>query len=76
MMTSGPAARVGEVVAVDFPRPRTREAVMEHPDYYKLRERLIGFLEGQGHKPPSHAAAATSDAETPVVDAPVAQGVG
>jgi len=55
MMTSGPAARIGEIVEVHFPRPRTREAVMEHPDYYALRERLIGFLEDQGHKPPPPA---------------------
>lgn len=50
MMTTGPRARVGEIVEVPFPRPRDRAAVMEHPDYYRLRERLIGFLEEQGHK--------------------------
>jgi nitrate ABC transporter ATP-binding subunit len=46
LMTSGPAARVGEIVEVSFPRPRRREEVLEHADYYGLRERLIGFLEG------------------------------
>jgi hypothetical protein len=25
---------------------------LEHPDYYNLRERLIGFLEGQAHSAP------------------------
>jgi nitrate ABC transporter ATP-binding subunit len=45
MMTNGPAARVGEVLEVPFPRPRERTAVIEHPEYYRLRERLIGFLE-------------------------------
>lgn len=44
-MTNGPAAQVGEIVPVDFPRPRERKAVMEHPRYYELRERLIEFLE-------------------------------
>ena len=34
------------MLEVTFPRPRDREQVMEHPDYYQLRERLIGFLEG------------------------------
>lgn len=44
MMTNGPRARVGDVLEVDFPRPRNRQAVLEHPDYYRLREHLIGFL--------------------------------
>ena len=45
MMTNGPEAEVGDVLEVKFPRPRERKAVMEHPDYYKLREHLIEFLE-------------------------------
>ena len=45
LMTNGPAARLGGVLPVPFPRPRTRAAVLEHPDYYTLREKLIGFLE-------------------------------
>jgi nitrate ABC transporter ATP-binding subunit len=45
MMTNGPAARVGEILDVNFPRPRDRQTVMDHPNYYRLRERLIGFLE-------------------------------
>jgi nitrate/nitrite transport system ATP-binding protein len=49
MMTSGPEARVGEILTVPFPRPRSRHDVTEHPDYYVLRERLIAFLEEQGH---------------------------
>jgi nitrate ABC transporter ATP-binding subunit len=45
MMTSGPAATVGEILAVHFPRPRCRVDVLNHPDYYRLRDRLIAFLE-------------------------------
>jgi nitrate/nitrite transport system ATP-binding protein len=45
MMTSGPAARLGGILEVPFPRPRDRSAVLEHPEYYPLRERLITFLE-------------------------------
>ncbi len=52
MMTNGPAAEVGDILEVNFPRPRTRKDVMEHPDYYKLRERLIGFLEEHAQKHP------------------------
>jgi nitrate ABC transporter ATP-binding subunit len=47
MMTSGPAARVGEILDVPFSRPRVRAAVVEDPSYYELRERLISFLESQ-----------------------------
>src|SRR5215212_6878894 len=50
MMTNGPEAEVGDVLEVKFPRPRERKAVMEHPDYYKLREHLIEFLEVHAHK--------------------------
>ncbi len=50
MMTNGPAAEVGDVLEVHFPRPRNRKDVMEHPDYYRLREHLIGFLEEHAHK--------------------------
>src|SRR5438045_6465132 len=46
-MTDGPEAEVGDILEVTFPRPRERKAVMEHPDYYRLRERLITFLEAQ-----------------------------
>ncbi len=49
-MTDGPEAEVGDIIEVSFPRPRERKAVMEHPDYYKLRERLIEFLEIHAHK--------------------------
>jgi len=49
MMTSGPAARLGEIMPVPFARPRDRATVLEHPDYYTYRERLISFLEDQAH---------------------------
>lgn len=49
-LTNGPAAEVGEIMEVNFPRPRERKAVFEHPDYYKLREQLIEFLEVRAHR--------------------------
>lgn len=58
MMTNGPAAEVGDILEVKFPRPRDRKAVMEHPEYYRLREHLISFLEEHAHKHPSRQAAA------------------
>jgi hypothetical protein len=32
-----------------------REAVLEHPDYYRLREKLISFLEHQDATPEARA---------------------
>ena len=49
-MTDGPEAEVGDILEVPFPRPRERQAVMEHPDYYDLREQLIEFLEIHAHR--------------------------
>ena len=67
MMTNGPAAEVGEIMEVHFPRPRTRKAVMEHPDYYKLREQLIGFLEERAHHRKPAPAAMPAPEPTPVL---------
>jgi nitrate/nitrite transport system ATP-binding protein len=44
MMTNGPNARVGKILPIDLPRPRTRKTLLEHPDYYVLREQLLTFL--------------------------------
>ena len=68
-MTDGPEAEVGDILEVNFPRPRERKAVMEHPDYYKLREHLIEFLEVHAHKkhkPISVPPVATPPAVSPV----------
>ena len=45
MMTSGPKAKIGDVLNIDFKRPRTRKSVLQHHDYYKYRKHLIDFLE-------------------------------
>lgn len=65
MMTNGPEARVGEILQVPFERPRDRTAVMEHPDYYALRERLLGFLEQQSHREPEAKAEVPKRARRP-----------
>lgn len=44
MMTNGPNARVGKILEIDLPRPRTRKMLLEHPNYYGLREQLLTFL--------------------------------
>ena len=50
MMTNGPNAKVGKVMHVDLPRPRTRKQLLEHPDYYRYREELLTFLEECEHE--------------------------
>ena len=45
MMTNGPNARIGNIMEVDIPRPRTRTALLDHPDYYRYREALLTFLD-------------------------------
>jgi nitrate/nitrite transport system ATP-binding protein len=44
MMTNGPNAKVGKILEINLPRPRTRKMLLEHPDYYALREQLLTFL--------------------------------
>lgn len=58
MMTSGPFARVGDILQVDLPRPRERKAVLAHPEYYRMRRHLLEFLEGPASHSPVHAHAA------------------
>jgi nitrate/nitrite transport system ATP-binding protein len=51
LMTSGPAATIGRILPVEFPRPRAREEILSRPDYFWLRDQVLGFLEAQ----PVHA---------------------
>lgn len=44
MMTNGPAASIGEIMNIDFPRPRNRDQIMEQPEYYDLRNYALDFL--------------------------------
>ncbi len=45
MMTSGPRAKIGDILPIEFQRPRSRKAVLAHEDYYTYRKHLIDFLE-------------------------------
>jgi nitrate/nitrite transport system ATP-binding protein len=44
MMTNGPAARIGEVLAVTLPRPRERLALAHDARFMDLRARVLEFL--------------------------------
>ncbi|MEO7161186.1 MAG: ABC transporter ATP-binding protein [Polaromonas sp.] len=44
MMTNGPSATIGEVLAVELPRPRNRVALAESAPYQHYRKAVIDFL--------------------------------
>lgn len=44
LMTNGPKARVAESVEITIPRPRSRTEIVEHPNYYAIRNHLVQFL--------------------------------
>jgi nitrate ABC transporter ATP-binding subunit len=50
LMTDGPAATVGEILDVPFPRPRIRTEVLSNPDYYASRRRVIDFLDNHARQ--------------------------
>jgi nitrate/nitrite transport system ATP-binding protein len=49
MMTNGPEATIGKITEVKLPRPRTRRALLDHPDYWHYRAEILGFLEDYEH---------------------------
>ncbi|MDZ4843277.1 MAG: ABC transporter ATP-binding protein [Hyphomicrobium aestuarii] len=49
MLTNGPSARVGEVLAVDLPRPRQRLELVNDPRYLAARGSVLRFLYERSH---------------------------
>ena len=47
VLSKGPAARIAAVMDVPFERPRNRDAMMELPEYHRLRHDLLGMLVGE-----------------------------
>ena len=47
MLTNGPSSHIGQIINVSIPRPRNRLEVVNHPDYYSLRDDIIYFLNQQ-----------------------------
>jgi len=47
MLTNGPSSRIGQILKVPFPRPRSRHEVVNHPTYYSLRQQIVDFLHQQ-----------------------------
>jgi nitrate/nitrite transport system ATP-binding protein len=44
MMTNGPAATIGQILAIPLPRPRNRIALAENPAYNHCRQEILTFL--------------------------------
>ena len=62
MMTNGPAATVGDILAVDLPRPRQRLELAEDPAYNHYRAEVVRFLH-EGHQRPKQKPAAGASLE-------------
>jgi nitrate/nitrite transport system ATP-binding protein len=50
LMTSGPAARLAQLVEVKIPRPRTRADLLDDPEYLRLRTHILRFLVESAHR--------------------------
>ncbi len=72
-LTNGPEAGIGQILKVPLPRPRQRLEVMDHPDYYKLRSELIGFLQQQRRLKQRQKAVAAPATATATATAPTAR---
>lgn len=49
MMTNGPAATIGEILSIDFERPRERTSMINDPLYYQNLDHLVSFLTERAH---------------------------
>jgi nitrate/nitrite transport system ATP-binding protein len=56
MMTNGPAASIGEVLAIDLPRPRNRVVLADDPDFNNYRQQVLRFLYEKQKNPAAKAA--------------------
>jgi NitT/TauT family transport system ATP-binding protein len=56
MMTNGPAATIGEILAIDLPRPRNRVALAEDGRYVHYRKEVLDFLYTRHGQPQATAA--------------------
>ena len=52
LMTSGPEARLAEIIEVKIARPRTRAELIDDPEYLRLRTHILHFLMEVGRRAP------------------------
>lgn len=49
MMSNGPSANIGQILAIELPRPRHRLALAENPTYNHYRAEVVRFLHERHH---------------------------
>lgn len=50
LMTNGPGARLAEIIEIKIPRPRSRETIIENPEYARIKKYVIHFLVERSRK--------------------------
>jgi nitrate/nitrite transport system ATP-binding protein len=67
LMTSGPDARLAEILDVKIPRPRTRAELIDDPEYLRLRTHILHFLMEAGRRGHVNDEVAASTGRAPVL---------
>src|ERR1043165_990273 len=44
LMSNGPAAHIGEILEVKLPRPRSRDRLLDDPEYDRIRKHMLHYL--------------------------------
>jgi len=57
MMTNGPAAKIGEILEIDLPRPRNRVEMSDNVEYNHYRHEVLAFLYEKQRNPADKQAA-------------------
>ena len=64
MMTNGPAATIGEILAIDLPRPRNRVELSDDAKYNHFRHEVLQFLYERQRRPGEEAESVEQEDET------------
>ena len=64
MMTNGPMATIGDILAVDLPRPRERVQLADDPHYNHLRAEELKFLYERQRRPVDGASTSVTEKES------------
>lgn len=65
LMTNGPEAELAEIIEVNIPRPRTRAALIDSPEYVRIRNHILHFLV-KGAKHEQHTGGGRNGATRPL----------
>jgi nitrate/nitrite transport system ATP-binding protein len=64
MMTNGPAATIGEILAVELPRPRNRVELSDNAAYNHYRHEVLAFLYERQRRPGEEVKATEQEDES------------